>query len=108
MSSFEVNTPVSIQMQEELDMLFKRKSEALCSMESMENEEEIFSRHNSKSTAYTDHIRSELSDNEDEEEECEYILISSRSDNQFTLRLNQQIQKLTENKIFNQIKSNLC
>ena len=99
MSSFESCKSSS----NELDMLFKRKSEALSSMESFETEEESFSRKNSISLDSSEDNQSESSDIEGE-----YILISSRSDNQFTLRLNQQIQKLTENKIFNQIKSNLC
>ena len=101
MSSLELCMPVSNQIQQNLDMLFQRKSEALSSMESLETEEETFLRNNSSSLDYSEDNQSESTDIE--EEECNYILISSRSDNQFTLRLNQEIQRLSENQLINQL-----
>ena len=102
MSSFELCTPVSDQIQQELDTLFKRKSEALSAMDSVETEEETFSRHTSSTF---DDSEDNQSDFADSDEDCDYILISSRSDNQFTLRLNEQVQKLSQNRLFNQLKS---
>ena len=69
---------------------------------SAETEEETFSRHNSTLCDCSEDNQSESTDIE--EEECDFILISSRNENQFTLRLNQQIQRLSENKIFKQLK----
>ena len=104
MASFDFCMPASNQTQNELAKLFKLKSEALSSMESIETEEETFSLHNSTAFDYSEDSQSESTDIE-EEEDNDCVLISSRSDNQFTPRLNQQIQKLSENKIFNQMKA---
>ena len=105
MASFDFCMPASNQPQNELAILFKLKSEALSSMESIETEEETFSLHNSTAFDYSEDSQSESTDIEEEDEDNDCVLISSRSDNQFTPRLIQQIQKLSENKIFNQMKS---
>ena len=77
------------------DFLLKEKSDALSPLEHLDLEEENLSRHSSK-------IFDDSSVSEDDN--LDLIIVSSRSNNQFTQRLDEQIRNLSERERLNRLK----
>ena len=77
------------------DYLLKEKSDALSPLEHLDLEEENLSRNSSK----------EFDDSSvSEDDNLDLIIVSSRSDNQFTQRLDDQIKNLSEKERLNRLK----